>query len=127
MCVVSMIGDYYGDRWPKKYPGLPWDQILPPGRAEPWKPYDDKVSPAQPSEKNITIDSTGKSTLDRLAAIEKEMAELKEEFKKVLELLEHAKKVDDETGEPDCEQDPKIAIFKALGQLLGIDVKDVFK
>lgn len=51
---------------------------------------------------------------------------LKAELESLKQLLVAAKKYDAETGQPDCENADKIALFKKLAELLGVDFAEVF-
>ncbi len=53
-------------------------------------------------------------------AMKKELEELKKQ-------LEVAKQEDIDNGEPDCEMEEKIAIFRRLGELFGVDFNEVLK
>jgi hypothetical protein len=58
-------------------------------------------------------------TREEFNALKKEMQELKE-------LLKAAKRYDEKTGQPDCEQEDKIALLKRLAEVVGVDLSDVF-
>ena len=100
MCVVSMIGDHYRDKWDP-----PWDRTVPnipyvPGRGTiPW------VIP-QPA------------TQDEVDALRKEVQEMKE-------LLKKAKQYDIDNGEPDCEIEDKMKFLRQVAKSVGIDLDDV--
>ncbi len=55
-----------------------------------------------------------------------EFDELKRELESLKKLLTAAKVYDKETGQPDCEDSEKIALFKKLANLCGIDYVDIF-
>ena len=85
MCTVSSIGDNWGKRFPEVYP---WAEPLT-------KPY--------PVEKTVIINSG--PTQAEFDALKREVQELKE-------LLKAAKKFDEATNQPHCEQEDKIAMIK---------------
>jgi hypothetical protein len=51
---------------------------------------------------------------------------LRREMEALKELLKAAKKYDEQTGQPDCEQEDKIALLKRLAELVGVDLSEVF-
>lgn len=51
---------------------------------------------------------------------------LKAELESIKKLLSAAKIYDTETGQKDCEEADKIALFRQLGKLLGVDMAEVF-
>lgn len=86
-----------GDSWAQKFPHN-WPHFNPlPAHIE-------------------LIQSVPKAEFD---ALKKEVQELKE-------LLKAAKKFDQATGQPDCEMDEKVKLIKAIAQLVGVDLGDVF-
>jgi hypothetical protein len=102
MCVVSNVGDFYGDHFPKKYPD--WFPPAPVVAAPPI------IYPQIPA-----------------GVSQEEFDKLKEEVKKMKKLLKMAKKIDEATGQPDCEMEQKIAILKKIAELVGVNLGDVFK
>ena len=56
-----------------------------------------------------------------------EFNKLKAEMEALKKLLKAAKIYDEETGQPDCEMEDKVAIIKDLAEKLGVDLEDVFK
>lgn len=50
---------------------------------------------------------------------------LKAEVTALRGLLEAAKKFDEETGQPDCEQEEKVALLKRIAEMVGVDISDV--
>lgn len=101
--MVSNIGDGWRDSFPKKWPQLPqWPQFPTP------LPH---IPPYQiPSE----------VTREEIEALRKEMEELKR-------LLQAAKRFDESTGQPHCEIDEKVAMVKAVGAAVGVDMQEVFE
>ena len=55
-----------------------------------------------------------------------EFAALKKEVELIKDLLKRAKKYDEDNGEPDCEMDEKIALLKAVAEVVGVDLDEVF-
>lgn len=106
MCVVSMIGDYYKDRFqqPSYYPGL--------------QPY---VQPylTQPS---TTIQQFQLPNITR-----EEFDSLKKEVLEMKELLKRAKIYDEKNGEPECEVEDKVELLRKVAKLVGISLDDVLK
>lgn len=96
MCVVSMIGDYGSQILPKKYPWI-LDYPKEEGKTKILR---------HPSQ-------------DEFDALKKEVEELKK-------LLLAAKRIDELTGQPDCEIEDKYAKLKKIAEIVGIDMDDVF-
>ena len=99
MCVTSMVGDHYREWIPHTYP-----QIQP-------------IMPVPGKEPKIIIG--GEITREEFDALKKDVEQMKE-------LLERAKKYDEDNGEPDCEVDDKVAFLKAVAELVGVDLEEVF-
>jgi hypothetical protein len=97
MCVVSNVGDFYSDRW-KWVPDPPT-----------FYPTPDTVRPP-----SVTI---GVSR-EEFEVLRREVAEMKE-------LLRAAKRIDELTGQPDCEMEDKVAVLRRVAELVGIDISDV--
>lgn len=55
-----------------------------------------------------------------------EFEALRVELNKVKEELKKAKQQDIDEGNPDCEMEEKIEIFRKLGKMVGIDFDEVF-
>lgn len=102
MCVVSMIGDHYRDKW----------QIYthPPIQPNPYTP----IAKPIPSQTIVTEYAT-KVDLEQLR---KEVLEMKE-------LLKKAKAYDEANGEKDCEVEDKYALIRRIAELVGVDLEDV--
>lgn len=96
MCVVSMVGDHYADRW-QRY-------VLPPSPLNPF-----------PSVTQIEVPVS-----------RAEFEALKREVEDMKALLKRAKKYDEETGQPDCEVDDKVALLKRVAEAVGVDLSEVF-
>lgn len=96
MCVYSMIGDHYNDKWRERYP-----QVFPTTGTD--------------STVNINYISVSREEFDEL---KRDVAEMKE-------LLKRAKIYDEEHGQPDCQVEEKIALLRKIAELVGIDLEDV--
>jgi hypothetical protein len=55
-----------------------------------------------------------------------DIAALKTELESLKKLLKAAKIYDDETGQKDCEDPEKVALFKRLAEMVGVDLTEVF-
>jgi ABC-type phosphate/phosphonate transport system substrate-binding protein len=108
MCVVSMIGDHYSDKfrddWYKRF--IPWTPPIP-NNPYPWSG-------------NSTTTSVPSATKEEFDALKKEVEEMKK-------LLIRAKIYDEKNNEPDCEIDAKIELLKKFAEIVGIDLSDIFK
>jgi len=69
----------------------------------------------QPEQTNFNITNISREEFDEL---KKEVAALKE-------LLIAAKKFDEDTGQPDCEVDDKVALIKSVAKAVGVDLEDI--
>jgi hypothetical protein len=94
-----MIGDQWKESFPPKYPNI--------------YPYVDPVN-------------TG-GTVVLPVVSRQEFDALKAEVESLKKLLRAAKIYDEETGQPDCEMDDKVALIKKIAEFVGVDMKDVFK
>lgn len=103
MCTVSMIGDYWNDRW--KDPFFPHQQ-----------PYD------KPQPK--TIEDWNKILQPPITR--EEFEALKKEVEMMKELLKRAKLYDEKNNEPHCEMEEKVALLKAVAKMVGVSLEDVF-
>lgn len=104
MCVVSMIGQHYEDKWDK------WKDWILPQTIE-VKP----LEPLHPSQFTI-IPNVTKIEFD---ALKKEVEEMKV-------LLKRAKLYDEQNNEPDCEIDSKVAFLKQMAAYVGVDLEEIF-
>lgn len=98
MCVVSNVGDHYG-QWPDQWP---------------WRPVQPTIPPNLP-------DDFGESV--RKALEGHEIADLRARIEKLEELLRKAKEYDTKTGQPDCEMDEKVELLKKLAKQLGVELR----
>lgn len=97
MCVSSMIGDHYRDKW------------TDPHRDDGWHvPY----TPSQP----IILPSP--ISRDEFDALKKEVLEMKK-------LLKRAKDYDERNNEPECEVDEKMDLLRRVAKLVGVSLDDV--
>lgn len=102
MCVVSMVGDHFNDRF-KKEPD--WHRYFP-NSPNP-SPFGEGCRPLVPVER---------AEFDRLKKQVEEMADL----------LRRAKQYDESTNQPHCEMEDKVALLKHIAKQFGVDMKDVF-
>lgn len=102
MCVVSMIGDHYHDKF-KQWPGIGTDPYQSPGGG---------IGP------NQTI--VMPSPISR-----QEFDDLKRDVLEMKELLKRAKEYDERNNEPDCEVEDKMEVLRQVARLVGIDLDDV--
>ena len=101
MCVVSMVGDHYSEKW----------RWLEPYTQQPY---------TQPTITNIPPgNNPGVSN--------KEFQELKKEVLEMKELLKKAIRYDEIHNQPECEVEEKIELLKKVAELVGVDLKDIFK
>lgn len=101
MCVVSMIGDHYRDKWADIWPGIKVpDSVEYPGKG---------VQPFNP----IPVISR-----DEFDALKKDVEEMKA-------LLKRAKEYDERNNEPDCKIEEKMALLRKVARMVGIDLDDV--
>lgn len=98
MCAVSMVGDFYRDKWTVPgtgplYPNPVYPPINPLGQLNP-------------------------VTREEFDNLRKEVLDMKE-------LLKRAKEYDEKTGQPDCEMDEKMEILRKVAKMVGVDLDDV--
>lgn len=104
MCVVSMVGDHYADKW----------------RDKPW------VSPRQP----FRVYPDGWPWADEGTRIEnpisrQEFDALRKEVEEMKELLKRAVKYDEDNDEPHCEVEDKMDLLRRVAAAVGVDLDDV--
>ncbi len=95
MCVVSMVGDHYREKWQQDY-------LYP-------------VTIQQPSQWPVIFQGVPQDDFDKLKA---EVEEMKK-------LLIRAKEYDEKNGEPACEIEEKVALLRKVAQLVGVSLDDV--
>lgn len=99
MCVVSMVGDYYDDKW-----------------REPWKINQPKPISV---EDIVKLSITPSITREEFDSLRKEVLEMKE-------LLKRAVEYDKRNNEPNCEMEEKVALLKKVAEYVGVTLEDVF-
>lgn len=97
MCAVSMVGDYFSETIPRKYP------FVVPDGSQQYQFY-----PVYPVPSKEEFD-----------ALKKDVADMKN-------LLLRAKAYDEETGQKDCEKAEKVAMLRDIAKAVGIDLDEVF-
>lgn len=98
MCVVSMIMD----DWNKKY-NDDWHKKYPGG----W-------------EQSPTYNFLAFATKQDIEELRKEIQELKK-------LIEAAHLYDVATGQPECQDEEKLAILQKLAEAIGLDISDLME
>lgn len=58
-------------------------------------------------------------TREEFEALKRDVAEMKE-------LLIAAKRIDEKTGQPDCEMADKVDLLRRVAEAVGVDLEDVF-
>lgn len=109
MCVYSMIGDHYTDKWKPLEPLIPQQIPNIPQKPLTKKEFDDLFK--IPTPPGVT---------------QKEFDELRKEVLEMKELLKRAIKYDEEHNEPHCEMEEKIALLKRVADMVGVSLEDVF-
>ena len=102
MCVVSMVGQHYDEKW--------WPQIKP-----------------QPQQ--IPFDKTTITTTDLekwLTPTKADFDALKKEVEEMKKLLQKALEYDKRNNEPHCEMENKVALLKKVAELVGVSLEDIF-
>jgi hypothetical protein len=102
MCVVSMIGDHYNDKWKNFDPLKNW--------------------PQSPSPQPSTTQTYYPPAVSR-----EEFDKLKAEVEEMKKLLIKAKIYDEQNNEPNCEMEDKIALLKRVAEMVGVSLDDIFK
>lgn len=114
MCVVSMVGDYYKDKWiPIPLPQVPFDP------NSPWPAPERPRGPA-PRQDIVTILTGGEITREEFNALKKEVEEMKE-------LLTRALEYDKRTRQEHCEIEEKMELLRRVAAAVGIDLDDILK
>lgn len=109
MCTVSMVAQDWTGRHPDWVPRTPF--------------YPDTLPNNQPP---LTPEAITQLLQRQEPVTREEFNALKAELEALRKLLEAAKRYDDETGQKDCEDPDKVALFKALAKLCGVDLSAVF-
>jgi hypothetical protein len=105
MCVVSMVGDHYREKWKPRFPD--WDDVQIPVWPSPKTNGSPTFVPLPPEITRAEFD-----------ALKKEVEEMKG-------LLKRAKEYDERNGEPDCEIDEKMSLLRKVAAAVGISLDDV--
>ena len=103
MCVVSMIGDHYSD----KYKQDQYQDLLDRLRGN--SVYNNTQFPILP------------------LVSKKEFDALKKEVEEMKQLLKKAIAYDEKNNEPHCEIEDKVKLLKEVAKLLGVDLSEIFK
>lgn len=118
MCVVSMIGDSFRDRWepitPITWPTYP---SSPPTSAP---NQDPNLHP------NLLPSAIPPIQINGQPVTREEFEALRKEVDLMKDLLIRAKKYDEANGEPDCEIDEKVELLKKVAALFGVSLDEVF-
>ena len=120
MCSVSMVGDdwtkKWSDNWPHQPQGVPY-----PLPYKPWAPTSPFPTPDTPKPLK-PIDVT-----EYIAPVDrKEFDALKKLVEQMKAELEAAKAQDIANNEPDCEQEDKVALLKAIAKAFGVDLSTIW-
>lgn len=107
MCVVSMVGDHYNEKWKDVWP---YHQPQP----NPFVP--DRVTTAPAA---IPFWSPQGPTQQQFDDLKKEVEEMKK-------LLKRAVEYDKNNNEPHCEMEDKVALLKKVAALVGVSLEDIF-
>ena len=99
MCVVSMVGDHYSEKW-RLIDRRIFYPLTPPLTRPP------EVYPPITRE---------------------EVDQLRAEVAEMVALMKRAKKYDEQNGEPECEMDEKLRVLRAVAKLVGVDLDAVLK
>jgi len=100
MCVVSMVGDFYDEKW------------FPPIKPQ-QNPF---------NKTTISTEDLGKW----LAPTRKEFDALKKEVEEMKKLLQKALEYDKKNNEPHCEMEDKVVLLKKVAELVGVSLEDIF-
>ena len=107
MCVVSMVGEFYGDQWKPR----PWFPHIP-----------------EPTFTPVPTTTGGSTPIVIGPNISRqEFDDLKRQVMEMKELLKRAKAYDERNNEPDCEIDEKMDLLRRVARMVGVDLDDVIK
>lgn len=112
MCVVSMIGDHYKDKF------KPWEPFVVPQVPG--------VSPLAPGWKELPVATFAPNYPNLPLPTREEFEALKKQVEEMHVLLKKAKKYDEVNKEPNCEMEEKVEFIKQVAKFVGIDLKDIF-
>lgn len=119
MCVVSAVGDYYGNNFPQQWPNRPWDTnpnwIVPPFQNPPQFP----AAIQSPDISNAEL-------LEKMTLLQKQFDEIKAAVAEMKNILLVAAEYDRKNNEPHCEMDEKVEVLKKIAKWVDIDLSEVF-
>jgi hypothetical protein len=92
------MGDHYTKKFPETYPWIP-------------------VNIPNPNTGPVIIPSNWEVPISRA-----EFESLKRDVLEMKEILKVAKKYDEDTGQPHCEQEEKIRLLKRIAELVGVEL-----
>lgn len=98
MCVVSMVGDHYHDKFRRYIAPEPMWRDFGPNQTRPLLPVE-----------------------------RSEFEQLKRDVAEMKELLKRAVEYDRVTGQPHCENEEKWALLKSVAEAVGISLDDLQK
>ena len=101
MCVASMIGDHFGEKFKQTPYVLPYLQQPPP----------------PPPSYNILMEQISGPPVSR-----NEFLALKATVDEMVALLKRAKIYDEKNGEPECEIEEKMVLLRQVAKLVGVDL-----
>jgi hypothetical protein len=126
MCVVSMIGDHYKDKWIPEPPINPSPYIpsVPyiPTPILPNEQLDKIINDIEKGKKRKKKKTVAQKAIDGDKVSRKEFEELKKEVLEMKELLKKAIQYDKDKGEPDCHMDEKVELLKAVAKTVGVEL-----
>lgn len=127
MCVVSMIGDHYREKWVPR----PWFPYIPTAPPNPWLP---PWQPEQPIQSQRFYPIAPLPVVPAIPVVpteppigRKEFKRLEGEVRELIELLKRAKKYDEENGEPACELEEKMELLRRVAKMVGVDLDEMLK
>ena len=125
MCTVSMVGDFYSDKWKENDWLKPYIQPnQPPINLPPVNPWGNPL-PTAP------IDAGGPYVYPPInfpTSVSKEDFDaLKREVMDMKELLKRALEYDKKNDEPYCEMEDKVVTLKKVAELFKVDLSEIFK
>lgn len=135
MCVVSAVGDEWGKRFPDRWPTfVPYvtPAVQPHEVPHAFEPIQDDLKTCnvcgfrRDAKIHILFEASKSFEFNPQSVSKKDFDALREEVKELRELLLAAKRFDEETGQPDCEMDEKVALIRRVAELVGVDVDEVF-
>ena len=103
MCVVSMVGDHYNQKWNEPV-------------------YRSLIDRIQITGTNPTVASYNFNLVTK-----QEFDSLKKEVEEMKELLKRAVEYDERNNEPHCEIEEKVEVLKKVAELLEVNLDDIFR